>query len=231
MKKIAVTFFAFLLAFLSGCASTPPQAPLAISKDFYSSKSTRIGVVMQPLPVVDTQFPGAGCLLCLGFASLGNKSLTAHVQTLKHEDLPQLKSSVAKLFKDKGYQVTTIDDNLDIGALPKFNKSGPNLARQDHSSLKAKYGVDKLVVIAINQVGVHRAYSAYIPTSDPKAVVSGLAYMVDLNSNIYEWYFPISIQKSSDQNWDEPPKFPGLTNAYYQAIETTKDSVLDSLSK
>jgi hypothetical protein len=231
MKKFAVTFFICLLALLTGCASTPPQAPLTISKDFYSNKTTKIAVIMNPLPTVDTQFPGADCLLCLGVASLSNRSLTAHTQTLTHEDLPMLKSSVAKLFKDKGYQVTAIDGRVDFSALPKFGKSGPNVAQQDYSTLKAKYGVDKLVVIAIHQVGIYRPYSGYVSVGDPKAVVSGLGYMVDLSSNVYEWYFPISIQKSADTNWDEPPKFPGLTNAYYQAIEATKDSVLESLSK
>ncbi len=231
MKKIAVTLLVCLLALLTGCASTPPQAPLSISKDFYSNKSTKIGIVMPPLPVVDTQFPGADCLLCLGVASLSNRSLTTHIQTLTHEDLPLLKGSVAKLFKDKGYQVTVLEDRLDFGALPKFSKPGPNIAQHDYSTIKAKYGIDKLLVITFNQIGVYRQYSNYIAAGDPKAVVSGFGYIVDLSSNGYEWYFPISVQKSADTKWDEPPKFPGLTNAYYQAIEAAKDSVLESLSK
>jgi hypothetical protein len=31
------------------------------------------------------------------------------------------------------------------------------------------------------------------------------------------------VQKATDGDWDEPPKFPGLTNAYFQAVEQFKD--------
>jgi hypothetical protein len=32
---------------------------------------------------------------------------------------------------------------------------------------------------------------------------------------------------SAQGEWDEPPKFPGLTTAYYQAIELAKDKIKD----
>lgn len=57
------------------------------------------------------------------------------------------------------------------------------------------------------------------------AVVSGEGYLVNLNSNVLEWYLPINISKGADGNWDEAPKFPGLTNAYFQAIELGKEAI------
>jgi len=50
--------------------------------------------------------------------------------------------------------------------------------------------------------------------------------MVDLTSNAYDWYMPLNVLKSADGRWDEPPKFPGLTNAYFQALEESKDQLL-----
>jgi hypothetical protein len=32
--------------------------------------------------------------------------------------------------------------------------------------------------------------------------------------------------KSAESTWDEAPTFPGLTNAYYQALELAKDAFL-----
>ena len=52
--------------------------------------------------------------------------------------------------------------------------------------------------------------------------------MVNLKTNAYEWYSPIDINKAAAM-WDQPPKFPDLTNAYFQAIELGKDAVLKPL--
>lgn len=59
-------------------------------------------------------------------------------------------------------------------------------------------------------------------------MVKGLAYLVNLKTNDYEWYQPIDVAKGA-ANWDQPPGYPDLTNAYYQAIELAKDSVLTPL--
>ena len=210
-----------IASLLGGCASVP-QPPLPVAKELLASK-TKVGVAMAPLPKVDTAFPGAGCLLCLAAASLTNNKLTAHVQTLTVEDLPLLKGELAKSLRAKGLDAVVIDEPLDVQKLPSFSAK-PNFATKDFSALKAKYKVDKLLVIDIAALGAWRDYSSYIPTSDPKAVFKGTGYIVDLGSNALDWYLPVNIVKSADQKWDEPPKFPGLTNAYYQAIELGKDA-------
>jgi hypothetical protein len=82
------------------------------------------------------------------------------------------------------------------------------------------------LVISITSLGFLRTYSAYIPTSPPKGLLEGVGYMVNLKTNNYEWYERVTIIKSADGNWDEPPQFPGLTNAYFQTLELGKDSFL-----
>ena len=105
-----------------------------------------------------------------------------------------------------------------------FSSKEPDFAAKDFSSLKSQLNVDRLLVIDINALGALRTYSAYIPTSDPKAVLRGTGYIVNLSNNALDWYLPVNILKSAEQSWDEPPKFPGLTNAYFQAIEVGKDT-------
>ncbi|UUZ52372.1 hypothetical protein LP419_22890 [Massilia sp. H-1] len=64
------------------------------------------------------------------------------------------------------------------------------------------------MVIALTNVGIERLYSAYIPTADPKARVSGVGYLVNLDTNALEWYLPLNVQKASDGNWDELSQIP-----------------------
>ena len=217
-------WLAMLTVLLVGCASAP-QSPIDVSKNLPSIRTAKLGVAMTVIPTADTAFPGASCLLCLATASIGNKALTTHVQTLPSSDLASLKGEMVKLLVAKGFDATAIDDPLVVDNLPNASGKDLNHAKRDFSSLKAKYKVDKLLVIAIASLGVHRNYSSYIPTGNPMAVVSGEGYLVNLNSNVLEWYLPINISKGADGNWDEAPKFPGLTNAYFQAIELGKEAI------
>jgi hypothetical protein len=218
-----------LAFFLGGCASTPPQQPLAMQPASLKAEAGRIGVAMSNVPKVDTEFPGAGCLLCLAAASAMNSSLTDHVRTLPPEDVPALKDRAAALIKAKGGMPVLLGSPLDVKTLPDFKSETPNAARKDFRGLKDKHQVDKLLMIQLDTIGVVRNYSAYVPNGEPKAVFSGTAYMVDLKSNALEWYHPFSITKAADGDWDQAPKFPRMTNAFYQALELGKDEILRPL--
>ncbi len=214
---------------LAGCAVTR-QEPLAFKTTALQSPA-RIGVAMTPLPAVDTWFPGASCLLCLAAASASNSSLTDHARTLPRDDLSGLKVELAQRLAAKGINAQVIETDLDVKALPDASTKGPNLADKDFKALQDKYGVDKIVVISLSNIGFERTYSAYFPTAEPKGAIQGVAYMVDLGSNAYDWYQPLSVRKAAEGQWDEAPKFPGLTNAYFQAIELSKDEVLRPFSQ
>jgi hypothetical protein len=223
IARMRFVLLAFIVV-LAGCVAQPQQ-PVALSETFLANKGTKIGVVMTQLPKVDTNNFGAGCLLCAATVAIANSSLTAHMTKLQPENLPELKADIAKRLEQKGYQVTVIPENLDLGKLPSSKSKGVNVSDKDFSALKAKYGIDKLLVVNITMLGTYRTYSSYVPTSDPKGTLKGVGYIVDLSNNTYDWYLPVDIQKSVD-GWDEPPKFPGLTNAYFQAIETGRQSFL-----
>ena len=229
-NAIRLTVAASILA-LGGCA-TAPQQPIAFHQDaFNKGQPSKIGVVMTPIPKVDTYLPGAGCLLCYAAAAAANSTLNSYSHTLPVEDLPNLKKQVADVLVKRGLDAVVIDEPLDVKKLPRAHAEGPNLARQDFTALKAKYHVDKLLVIDVELLGFVRTYASYIPTSDPKAEFNGLGYIVDLNTNAFDWYNPVSIVKSSDGQWKEPPKFPGLTNAYFQTLELGKDGFVKPLAQ
>ncbi|WP_199739133.1 hypothetical protein [Herminiimonas sp. KBW02] len=215
---------------LTGCA-VKPQYPVGLAPTAVKASEGRVGVAMTALPKVDTEFPGAGCLLCYAFASASNSALTTHTNTLPHEDLVTLKNELADLIRKKGGDVVVIQEVIDIKTLPDNAQAAPGIAKKDFSQLQKKYAIDKLLMVEITSLGMVRTYSAYVPTSDPKGMVVGTGYLVNLKTNAYEWYKRINIVKASESQWDEPPKFPGLTNAYFQALETGKDQFREPFLK
>lgn len=231
MKSSLAAVLAAVVLLLAGGCATPPQAPIALSDSTLKTAGSRIGVAMAPLPKVDTHLPGASCLLCYAAASLANSQLTSHTATLPLEDLPKLKADAAAALRKKGLEVVVIDEDVNIADLPALSSQQPNTARKNFSSLRDKYKLDKLLVIDITTLGFQRTYSAYVPTSDPKGIVRGSGYLVNLQSHALEWFQPVEVLKSADGKWDEPPKFPGLSNAYFQALELGRDSFLKPLGQ
>lgn len=217
--RLSALLASFVLL-LTACAS-PPQLPVPLAQQTFATPGVRVGIVLAPLPVVNTFFPGAGCLLCLAAAELNHTTMSAYAKTLPYENLPMLKDEIATILKKKGHTVVMID-KVDMRALPDFKHEGKSFARTDFTSLKGKYNIDKLVVVSFAMVGIDRNYASYIPVAPPKAHIVGTSYLVNLNDNALEWYLLLDVMKASDGEWDEPPKFPGLTNAYFQALETSR---------
>lgn len=225
MKLRFAAFLAVVILTLGGCAVTP-QPTVLLEQGTPTLKGSQVGLYVAKLPKVDSHFPGAGCLLCIATASLVNAKLTAHTQTLPSDELANLKTNLAKLLRARGATVVDMPDTFAPASLPRSQDKGPNIAPVDFSSLRTSHKIDKLAVIVIDQLGVLRTYSSYFPTSDPKASLSGIGYIVNLTNNQYEWYQSVQMSKSSEGAWDEPPKFPGLTNAYFQTLEGGKDAFL-----
>lgn len=227
--KLSPMLLVVLLISAIPCAwGRPPQQPVAFSMDTYatSQPKVRVGVAMTALPKHTTHVPGASCLLCLAAAAGANSDLSTHSRTLSNEDLLKLKEEVAGLLRKNGIDVVVIPDEIKLSDLPKHKTKGTDIAIRNFSSLRQKYEVDKLLLIDITALGFIRNYSAYFPTSDPNAFFAATGYIVDLNSNVYEWYQPVSITKSAEAEWKEPPNFPGLTNAYFQVLEMGRDELL-----
>lgn len=210
---------------VTGCAT--PQTPVAMSSKAFGA-ATSYGVLMTTMPVVDTEFPGAGCLLCYAAASMANSDLTKHAKTLSAEDLAKLDVQAADALRKHGAKVTMVPP-FDLKTLPDSAKGAPAFAAKDFSGLKAKYNIDKLLVVQLGAIGFQRDYSSYFATSEPKARVRGAVYIVNLADNSLEYYKPVIVLRAADAKWDEPPKYPGLTNAYYQTIELARDEVLKPL--
>ncbi len=232
MKRIKILAIAGLAAVLGACSSVPQQ-PIAFDAGAISGGANRVAIHLQKIPTTDTVFPGANCLLCIGVARIAHTDLNKQVQSLQPEELNTLPKRLAETLRASGAQVTVLDQTVDIDGLPSNGDKGdnPKLSEKDFRPLAEKIGADKLLVLNFYAQGVSRAYSSYVPTDVPKAFVSGVGYMVDLKTNTYVWYSPVSMAKPAEGAWNEPPSFPGLTNAYYQVLAETADLFANALSQ
>ncbi|SEL11167.1 hypothetical protein SAMN05216359_105231 [Roseateles sp. YR242] len=224
-RTVTIAAMVALVA-LTGCA-TKPQLPVALKAETLAPQA-RVGVALTAIPTADTYLPGAGCLLCLAAASVANSSLTTHTKSLSADDLGAVKAQVVESLKKKGVQVVAIDGVFDPTKFPELPRE-VNLSNRDYRRLQEQYKIDKLLIITVEGVGFQRNYASYIPTSDPRAWVKATGYVVDLRTNAYDWWQPVEVLRPAQGKWDEPPRFPGLTNAYYEAIELAKEQLLQPL--
>src|SRR5690606_6403031 len=118
------------------------------------------------------------------------------------------------------YSVVLVNSSLDLSGLPAMKSKVPNASKYDFSKAAKADEVTHVLVVEFDFVGVRRSYSSYIPTSAPQVVILGATYLVDLSSNTYKWYKPLAVYRNAEGEWDEPPVFPGMTNAYYEAVES-----------
>lgn len=225
MSRLAWLLAATLL--ISGCVTTQPQRPLELLPGALVNPDKRVGVAVAKLPKPTLHLPGANCLLCMVAAQAANSGLSRHAESLTLDEVATVKEQLAAALRKKGgSQVVVITEEVDVQSLAD-HAGGANAARKNFAQLRQKLGVDKLLLVEVEAAGFERAYSAYIPTSDPKSVLRATGYIVDLSSNQYDWYQRVMVVRSAEGPWNEPVGgYPGLTNAYYRALEAGKDRLL-----
>jgi hypothetical protein len=223
-----ISFFLACFLFLSGCSSLPPQSKIAADQGLWKSKQ-KIGIYVSNIPKITTSFPGAGCLLCYASASLANSSLTKHVETYKASQLQKTKENLIAKLKTKDVEVIEINSLIKESTMKKHPAPPNKHITKDYSIYKTQNDVDQIFVVNFSFVGVTRFYSAYVPTGAPVASISAQVYMIDTKTNNYTIFDPIDITRGAEGEWDKPPTFPGMTNAFYQAEEAAVDQLAETL--
>lgn len=232
MRRFQHMIIAGLAGLLVACSSAPTQ-PIAFDSTAIQGGQNRIAIQVEAAPKSSTVFPGAGCLLCIGVAMAAHTDLTGHIETLEPDELSTLAERLANVLRAQGATVAVLETPVDVEKLPSNGNQGddPRNTDKDFSSLANSLNADKLLVVKVHSLGVTRPYSSYFPAGDPRAFVTGTGYMVDLDRNAYIWYAPLNLSRASDGAWNEPPKFPGLTNAYYQVLAEMTDTMTRQLSQ
>ncbi|KZN28679.1 hypothetical protein N480_11340 [Pseudoalteromonas luteoviolacea S2607] len=224
MKAIKLIFAAALTVFLAACGSTP-QPTVQLQKQLLNAEK-RVGIYVDVINEPTTNIYGAGCLLCYGVAVAANSSLSKHLESLPTSDIESSKQILLEGYKAKTGSVEFIElTEQEFKKLKKF-KGELGYAKKDFRSLKESKNIDVLVVLDIATHGAYRGYTNYVPNTDPQGYVRGLVYSVDLETNQYLQYLELDKKVVVDGEWDEPKQqFPGVTNAYYQAVEQVKETI------
>ena len=221
MKYTSYILSVFMALFLMGCG-TIPQAPIALDMNKFTQPENRVGIFFELTNKPTTNIYGAGCLLCYGVASASTGSLDKHLETLALDDINNLQKVLIDKLESQDKQIKIVEVKK---KLKKF-KSQPDFPDRDFRELKEEYGIDSLIVVNVIEHGAFRSFNGYVATSDPMGFVKASVYTVDLTTNKYIQYDDIEIKVNVNGNWDEAPSFPGVTGAYYEAIEKAKEAIL-----
>lgn len=224
-QKIIIAVITLLM--LSGCGMTPVK-PVSLTDNYYEEPQI-VAVYFDPIPEqAKMTLPGASCLLCLAAAHVANVEVSDHVKTLSTDEFSSVMDSIETTLRDRGMTLQPAP-GLPFNQLPRFRAPDDTYARRDHRIFNDRVEADHLLVMRIRHVGVERTYANYVPTSSPQGVVLGELYIVDLTSNQYYLYLPLEFRVPVKGEWSEPPKFPGVTLAYYEAIERAKLAIHQAL--
>lgn len=212
------------LALLTGCAT--PQPPVPMDQAFWNEKQERIGVAYTPLPAPTVALTGQQGLLDYAVNSGMASGLRAKVETWDTSSLREIPQQAAALLQEKGYTVVKLDEPINVEALKKVPSEKTGFTAMDFQPLKAQNQIDKLVLFSFASAGTTRSYYSVAPTSVPVAQIVVSTYVIDLDDNRMLYYQPKVFSRAADGEWDEAPEFPNLTNAFYQALDSTQQDLL-----
>ncbi len=216
-----------ILALLGGCA-TAPQNKIDFSSQELAGANQKIGVIRSKIPEVAAEFPGADCLLCIAAALANHSSFRDHVKSLSSSDLAVLHDAVVSRLRAKGLEVVKLSDEIDVRKLDSVKEVRDGFAKNNFSSFQAR-GLTSLVVVDFKTVGFRRSHQNYFPSEPMKARVVAEVYMVRLADGKLLWFERYDLLKGTSGEWDNKPKFPEITNAFYSLVEEFKDQVIESI--
>lgn len=224
MKKAMILASVLGLAMvITGCTTTK-----ALNKGIYSDPSKKIGIAVATFPKARASKEGSQGMLDYAINASLAKELQTWLSQLDMSSFLQIKEKMSNVVEDGGLETILIDDMIDIKALPKTkNSSGTSVP--DYTSLKAKYGVDYLVVLSIVDIGTMRKYYGFIPLNDPKAFCMGRGFIVNLADNSIQWDYTTKGKETvakAEGKWDNPPAYPELQAAMQKVIDNSVSEVV-----
>lgn len=233
MKITKIILIAFVILGLSACANIAPN--LTVHQNFWKNKQETIGVAVVEIPLPTAHKGGSQGLLDMAINEAVASDLEKHLNSLDTREVVQLADKITNYLNTNGYKTKQFKNPISIADLPDFEntKSGSDyFASKDFRSYKAKYGVDKLVLITVVRLGTIRDYYGFIPTSEPSGISHINGKVINLTSNMLEWNQTVEQRvPNMTESWDVPPNYPGLTKAMYAALSQTKQELFNNFAQ
>ncbi|EJK99699.1 MULTISPECIES: hypothetical protein [Pseudomonas] len=212
---------------LTGCANV--QQPIALDQQFWGAKEPTIGVAITVLPAPELMLTGSQGLLDVAINKGVNSKLSDNVKTWEVRDLDTLPDVIVAKLQAKGYKAKRIIDQIDLKNYKNISFREGYMTK-DMTPMKAMYGVDRLLLVNVFVTGATRSYYSLVPTSVPMAQVGGQGMVVDLADNKLLWFQPFAAVQAAQGEWDEP-NYANLSNAFYQAIDNSRQQMITPFSQ
>ena len=216
-----------LCLIFTGCAHVQP--PVELDQQFWNDKEQVIGVAMTPATAPRLMLTGNQGLLDLAINTGVNSKLSDHVSTWDLSDVNTLPDAVIAKLQAKGYKTKRIEERIDLGKY-KETKFKEGYMERDITSLKTAYGIDRLLLIAIDSAGATRSYYSVVPTSAPTPVVAGRGILVDVQDSRLLWFKRFEVTQPAQGEWDQP-SYSNLSNAFYQAVDNSRQLFVTPFSQ
>lgn len=158
-----------------------------------------------------------------------NSKLSDNVKTWEVRDLDTLPDVIVAKLQAKGYKAKRIIDQIDLKNYKNISFREGYMTK-DMTPMKAMYGVDRLLLVNVFVTGATRSYYSLVPTSVPMAQVGGQGMVVDLADNKLLWFQPFAAVQAAQGEWDEP-NYANLSNAFYQAIDNSRQQMITPFSQ
>ena len=216
----ALTLLACLT--LTGCAHVQPPVPL--DAQFWDAKEPTIGVAITVVPEPTLALTGNQGLLDFAINKGVNSKLTDNVEKWQVRDLNTLPDVIVAKLQAKGFKAKRINEPVDLKTYKEVSFREGYTVR-DLTPIKGAYGVDRLLLVNVFTTGATRSYYSIVPTSVPMAQISGPGMVVDLADNKLLWFKPFTAVQAAQGEWDEP-NYANLSNAFYQAMDNSRQQMI-----
>jgi len=221
------------LVALVGCAT--PQPPVALDQSFYTQEGKTVGVMLKVPEKPGLALEGNIGLLDYAIISAATSSLSDNIESQDLGEFVAVSEDLSHSLEGQGFKVVRLQAPEKEPKLAKFkdpdSKDQTYFAAKDHRGMAGQYQVDYLLELTATRAGLARPYYGFVPTDSPRAVFDVHGELIDLSNNQLLWFATMPHAAYADGEWDEGPKFPGLTNSYYVVMNKARQDVIGALAK
>jgi len=233
-RIISFALFLACVVALAGCGGSK-QYRVKAQDEIWTEKEDVIGVVLTAPDKFGFYAEGTATNLDITIINGLMRKLRAHLASLDTAEVFALDKRAQEKLKEHDLRVVRHEGKIDFDDLKNFTPPDKEVeySLTDLRPLKEEYGYDKILLINFTdyKFGISRPYDGFTATGDPYASLVGIAQIVDLESNRLLWYYVFDISKFVEGDWDQPPEYPGLTQAIYDAVAELRSAIGDELAR
>lgn len=226
IKKIALITTAFAGALLlAGCAHPIPNVPLNTS--FWHQKGKTVGVNIAHPETTGFYKLGQVGLLDDGIDNLMTSDSRNYVEKLAFDPFNKVQYTFVDGLNKRGMKAHVIKAKIDITKLKESGAKDPKTeAVLDFRPLAGLASANYLLIMNVTEAGIARKYYGVIPLGDPVAIFNVEGRLVNLTTNAILWRDQVHELAPIGSNWDSPPHFTALKQAYMRALTSARSDLL-----